>query len=288
MKNERDESPKQLPTELGSAEIYDFIYVDRARVSVLYAQLFPQGLLTTVKTTAQQSFSDTRNLGSDIKVIKAGAESVEGGLEGIEHMFDASWSIPLEVLSRLRALSAVRPSLRETTLGGIVLAEGFLRVIDYRGMKDLWEPIMKMAGRNLPKVKGSQGLNPAEIVGIMKGVPQSIHAQFLTDEGFLWSSMRASDLVIPGDDLVLKHGGAISGRWKILYILDAYADEGKPPDVSGWSGGDLTNGVLNAMHGMRAALGRPAGWFGITPLMIFRVVNPPAKPNVSDDTPPSS
>jgi hypothetical protein len=282
MKNEKEESPKQLPTELGSAEIYDFIYVDRARISSLYTQLFPQGLLTTVKTTSQQIFSDVKHLGTDIKVIKAEAQSAEGGVEGIEHMFDASWSVPLEVLSRLQALSIIRGSLRDAALGSIVLAEGFLRVIDYAGMKDLWEPIMRMAGRSLPKGKNSQGLKPSEIVEIMKGVPQSIHAQFLTSEGFLWSSLRPSDLVIPADDLVLKHGGAISGKWKILYILDAYADEGKPPDVSGWSGGELTNGILSAMHGIRAALGRPPRWFGITPLMIFRVVNPTLQPNVTE------
>jgi hypothetical protein len=281
MKNEKEESPKQLPTELGSAEIYDFIYVDRARVSLLYTQLFPQGILTTVKTTSQQSFSDVKNLGTDIKVIKAEAQSAEGGVEGIEHMFDASWSVPLEVLSRLQALSIIRTSLRETALGGIVLAEGFLRVIDYAGMKDLWDPIMKMAGRNLPKVKNSQGLKPSEIVEIMKGVPQSIHAQFLSGEGFLWSSLRPSDLVIPADDLVLKHGGAISGKWRILYILDAYADEAKPPDDSGWSGGELTDGELSAMHGIRVAIGRPAGWFGIIPLMIFRVVNPPLQHDIA-------
>jgi hypothetical protein len=90
--------------------------------------------------------------------------------------------------------------------------------------------------------------------------------------------------LIPADDLVLKHGGAISGRWKILYILDAYADEGKPPDVSGWSGGELTNGILSAMHGLRAAIGRPSGWFGITPLMIFRVVNPPLEQNIAESS----
>ncbi len=120
-------------------------------------------------------------------------------------------------------------------------------------------------------------MNPSEMVAIMKGLPHSIHAQFLTHDGFLWSSLRPADLLIPSDDLALKHGGAISGRWKVLYILDAYPDEEKPPDVSGWSGGDLTNGVLTAMHGMRAAVGRTSHWLGITPLMIFRVVNPPAQ-----------
>src|SRR5580693_9433675 len=71
MKRENAESPKISPAGPESAEIYDFLYVDRARVSALYAQLFPQGTLTSVKTTALQSFSDDSNIGSDIKIIKA-------------------------------------------------------------------------------------------------------------------------------------------------------------------------------------------------------------------------
>ncbi|MGO9168389.1 MAG: hypothetical protein ACLP56_16105, partial [Candidatus Sulfotelmatobacter sp.] len=269
----------QLPMAQGLAEIYDFIYVDKSRVSVLYAQLFPQGVITNVKTTSQQSFSDTQNLGSDIKIVKAETGSVEGGIEGIEQAFDASWSVPLEVLSRLQALSLARSTLRGAHLGAIVLAEGFLRVIDYASMKNLWEPAMKIAMRARPKGQKvpPAGLNPSEVVNILKGLPQSIHAHFITDDGFLWSSLRASDFVIPSDDLMLKHGGTISGRWKFLYILDTWMDKGDPPDTSTWSGGELTNGVLSAMHGLRISLGRPPGWFGITPLMIFRIVNPPAQ-----------
>lgn len=275
MKRENEESLNQLPTAPGSAEIYDFLYVDRARVSALYAQLFPQGVLTTVKTTAQESFSDAQNLGTDIKVIKAESHSLEGGLTGIEHSFDTSWSIPLEVLSRLQTLSLVRNTLRGTSLGGIVLAEGFLRVIDYASMREMWEPALKMAARETPKGHKGRSLKSSEIVGMMKALPHSIHAHFLTNEGFLWSSLRPEDLVIPTGDLALKHGGAISGKWRILYILDAWADKGTPPDVSGWSGGELTSAVLNAMHGMRIFVGRPAEWFGVTPLMIFRTVSPP-------------
>src|SRR5258708_16320569 len=98
MKSGNAESPKTSPTVPESAEIYDFLYVDRARISALYAQLFPQGILTTVKTTAAQSFSNDSNVGTDVKVFKAEVKSGDTGSKGIEHMFDASWSIPLEVL----------------------------------------------------------------------------------------------------------------------------------------------------------------------------------------------
>jgi len=112
MKSENAESPKKLLTGPELAEINDFLYVDRARISALYAQLFPQGILTSVKTTAEQSFSDDTNVGTDVKIFKAEAKSADSGSKGIEHMFDASWSIPLEVLARLESLSLIRDSLR--------------------------------------------------------------------------------------------------------------------------------------------------------------------------------
>src|SRR3984885_5479536 len=75
MKRASAGSRKHLPTAAGSAEIYDFPYVDRARISSLYAQLFPQGVLTNTKTTAQKNFSDESDVGSDIKIFKAGTKS---------------------------------------------------------------------------------------------------------------------------------------------------------------------------------------------------------------------
>jgi hypothetical protein len=121
--------------------------IDRARVSSLYAQLFPQGILTSVKTTAQQHFSDESDVGSDIKVLKAESKSTEGGLEGIEHLFDASWSVPLEVFARLQQLSLVRSSLKDADLGSILYTESHVRTIDFAGMNDLWEALLRHMSR---------------------------------------------------------------------------------------------------------------------------------------------
>ena len=134
MKSESGESPKQLPTAPESAEVYDFLYVDRVRISALYAQLFPQGVLASIKTTAQHGFSDDSNIGTDVKIFKAETKSIDSGSEGIERMFDPSWAIPLEVFARLKSLSLVRESLRGAGLGSILLATCHLRVIDFASM----------------------------------------------------------------------------------------------------------------------------------------------------------
>jgi hypothetical protein len=137
MKSAGGESPKQLRMGPESAEIYDFLYVDRARVSALYAQLFPQGLITSVKTISQQNFSDDSNVGTDVKVFKAESKSTEGGSEGIEHLFDASWSIPLEVMAALKDRGLVRDSLKGAGLGSVILTDCMLRIIDFSSMENL-------------------------------------------------------------------------------------------------------------------------------------------------------
>ena len=101
-------------------------------------------------------------------------------------------------------------------------------------------------------------------------MPQAIHAQFLTKDAFLWSSLQPAGLNIPISDLTLKYGGTVSGSWKVLYILDAWADTGEAPDIVGWSGGPVIDSVLGAMHALRTLMGRPSNWTGVTPLMIFR------------------
>jgi len=273
MKSESAESPRISPAVPESAEIYDFLYVDRSRVSALYAQLFPQGILTNVKTTALQSFSDDSNIGSDIKIIKAETKSSESGSEGIERMFDATWSVPLEVLERLKSLSLVKESIKDAGLGSIVLEECFIRVIDFSSMEDLFEPAMRAFFASGQAGTGTQTM-PSEalpfVAEVLKSMPHAIHAHFLTNSGFLWSSLQPSGLTISVTDLTLKYGGTVSGKWKLLYIIDAWADSGNPPDVTTWSAGPLIDGIHTAMYGLRTMMGRPQNWLGITPLMIFR------------------
>ena len=193
-----------------SAEIYDFLYVDRARVSALYAQFFPEGILTSVKTTKQSSFSDDQNIGSDVKIFKAEAKSTESGAEGIEHMFDATWSIPFEVLAGLKQRALLLHSFRDAGLGSIILTEGLMRVIDFGSMDSLWDPAIRMAGfQSANSPEATQAL----IDGI-RAMPKAIHTNYLTKEFALWSSLLPSGLTIPTADLSLKYGGCIPGMWE--------------------------------------------------------------------------
>ena len=185
MKSESGESPKLLQAGPESVAIYDFLYVDRARISALYAQLFPQGILTSVKTTAQQSFSDDSNIGTDLKLFKVETRSIEGGTEGIERMFDASWSVPLDVLAELKGRSLVHDSVRGAGLGSIVMANCMLRVIDFKSMNNLWGPALRIAFANgqIPSQPVIPEVVPT-LIEALQAVPQAVHAHFITREEY--------------------------------------------------------------------------------------------------------
>jgi hypothetical protein len=131
----------------------------------------------------------------------------------------------------------------------------------------MWEPIMTMiVGQDKPGLR--------EIVELLKSIPHTMHAHFLTDNGFLWASLEPENLLLPPADIVLKHGGTVGGSWKILFILDAYPSRDSTPELRSWDAGQATDGVMNAIHELRKQIGRPFEWYGVTPLMVYREIPP--------------
>jgi hypothetical protein len=275
MKNNNAELLRKLHPEPGSADvsIVDFLYVDRARVSTLYAQLFSEGILTNVTTTSQTTSTSDKNLGTDIKVVKADLKRSTAGLEGIEHTFDAYWSVPLDVLDELKGRALVLPSLQGAVLGSLVLCEGMLRVIDYPSMQEIWEPTMQLGLASHAEPTPNFGAALPHILAILKKLPNALHAHILTTEAYLWSTLRATNLTISPEDITLKYGGeVISGSWQFLFVLDAYPDLPSRPGPPGWSAGETSDGVRTMMAGIKQQIGRPATWYGVTPLMIYRSI----------------
>lgn len=137
-------------------------------------------------------------------------------------------------------------------------------------MTKMWGPMFKTMQAAGKEVEGFDMQLVPSLSEAMSAMPHAIHAHFLTNHGYLWSSLQPESLTIPTSDLTLKYGGQVPGQWKILYLLDAWMDKGDPPNLDGWSAGGVIDGILGAMHAMKTIIGRPALWYGVTPLMIYR------------------
>jgi len=126
-----------------------------------------------------------------------------------------------------------------------------------------------------PAVETSAAAMAFEILKIM---PHTVQATIRGKDWTVWSSLREDSLVIPGSDLLLKHGVAVAGSWNMLGVLDAVPDEGEENTINqilaaislGAIGGQIVGQLAPAV---RQLLGRPATAFGMTPLLIFREVS---------------
>jgi hypothetical protein len=93
-----------------------------------------------------------------------------------------------------------------------------------------WQKIKLCASSEEAEAKSTEGGS--------EGIEHLFDAHFLTNDAILWSSLQPASLTIPTSDLTLKYGSEVSGRWNLLYLLDAWADKGEPPDVASvWSAG---------------------------------------------------
>lgn len=127
--------------------LYDFVYLDRERLASLAAQLFEQGLLTGTKISSSRDSSDKLNFRVDAAVAKGGHEGITAIREGIERSFDASWSIPLDVIDQLRCNDMISDDLSVAAFGQLVLIEGTLSIYDIEMLKTMYRPFVELASQ---------------------------------------------------------------------------------------------------------------------------------------------
>lgn len=256
--------------------LFDFIYIDKQRVSSLIAQLFGAGVITSVKQTTSDSDKNNKSLELNVKIAKARIGFDETLTSSQERLFDAAWSLPLNLLDRLSEMDMIKNDLSGLKIGDIALATGLIKVFDV-GMVHKLMPAAKLIARqnkNKNQIKKEQQeLDTAE--QILKVLPQSIQIDMATVEGRgVWMTVSPDHLTIPTGDLMLKYGPIIPGQWHVLGILDAHAHDllETPEAPYPTSENEIRNSMDVVGMMIRMQIGRPSSSFGITPLMIFRKI----------------
>ncbi|MEN7529270.1 hypothetical protein [Cupriavidus sp. DL-D2] len=267
----------------------DFVYLDRDRAALYFAQLDPEnGTPTQVKRTEKHGGQDADKL--TVGIPKLMAKEYGGGTQferSIEGQYDPSWLIPIEVMNRLDELSYITTDLEQARIGRMALLTGSMRVIDVRFLKELWpyvgDMIAKQASDALPantppKVKQQTISHARKETDLMSGViskmPHSLQASFTVQGKRIWTTLRPDNMLMNPEDLALKHGADIPGEWRLLGIIDALPELSSPSPSSAPEGFDLEGGLVNIINTLRTFMGRQSGSFGITPIAIFRTIKP--------------
>lgn len=259
-----------------TASLYDFLYVDRERVSSLTAQLFGAGVITSVKQTESDGDKSSKSLELNVKIAKARFGAEDSFNTSQERLFDASWSLPLNLLDRLDEMSMIKKDIDKARLGDMILASGHIKIFDVAMVQQMMPAAKKLARNGAKGSSGKKHVHDLDLAEeIIKFLPKSVQIEMADTEGnLLWTSVNPENLTIPPGDMLLKYGPVIPGKWHVLGLLDAHRDgEWEDPDAP-YPNND--NEFKDSMSGlsmmMKIQVGRPENFLGITPLLIFRKI----------------
>jgi hypothetical protein len=131
------------------------------------------------------------------------------------------------------------------------------------------------AGSKPNKTSGGMPNEVDFALDMLKVLPHSIQASVGPNWCRAWCTLLAEGLSTSTNDLMLKHGASIPGDWTVLGVLDSLprvSPENAPaPDFTDMEeiGVKLMDTFVLSTRNM---LGRPAGAYGLTPLLIFREI----------------
>jgi hypothetical protein len=231
----------------------------------------------------------------------------EAGAETMERSYDPFWTNARYFLDTIDERGLVHEDLPNATFGQFVKISGYLTVIDLVMFKEAWKlpTVQKMVRKGLPAAtqqqqignrhqRRAQGQQPQSsqmddanlMLELIQIMPHAVHAQILDAKAdpmrTAWGALREEFMVTPASEMVLTHGRTIPGDWTMIGILNGGPDLGATHDQQLIeSRQNLPPGIVDSVIGrvaetlapmVRLSLGRPAGSYAMTPLLIFRQV----------------
>lgn len=277
--------------------IFDFLYADVDRLKSWLAQLIEDGVPTGHKRTSQSTATDTSevsggmdvNAQASVLIAKGNVKgavsgrlgAAEGSLSAVERSFDATWSLPLNVLDRLDEEALIERDISKATIGSIVLVSGTPRLFDIKLLQDVWKPAIgfmtgqeKVTHRNKAELTAQKSLFAA-IGEVLQAMPPTPQIAMIDSSGRqVWGCVRQEHMVVDASSLALTHGSSVKGTWHVLAVLDATPDDefdaGQSVPGSAPAYSQLMESTADVLSAIRNLMGRPNGAYGITPVVIFR------------------
>lgn len=271
-----------MEPELPSIEsLFDFFYLDNRKISSFYAQLTGNGSIESYKEI--HSVSDEKSMEATVGVptVTGGKLGTKGlANSGGERFYNATDTMPREMIDKLDDLGFISRGLNEGNLGKLVLLRGKLGIVDVSMLRGVVEPALnfylKEARTSTDKEERDDAKELAKVkddlITFIKNVPFAIQSRFLVEENEsiqeVWMTLNRDELSTPTHDMNFKHGEFMAGEWHLLGVLDALPNDDFQYESENDS--DLQNIIRNFVDQLKNMAGRPKTSFGITPIAIFR------------------
>ncbi|MFI8555051.1 hypothetical protein [Psychrobacter sp. NPDC077938] len=265
--------------------LFDFFYLDNKKISSFYAQLNGNGSIESYKETHGITDGKTMEATVGVPTVTGGRlGSSEQAQSGGERFYNAIDTMPREMINKLDELGFVSKVLCESNLGRLVLLKGKLGIVDVNMLSAIVEPALNFYSRELRTSDRQEDKKQAknlekikkDLIDFIRNVPFAIQSRFIveSDESVeeVWMTLNRDELSTPTHDINFKHGEFMAGEWYLLGILDALPND----DVvyEGKNDSELQDMIKIFVNELKNLAGRPKSSFGITPIAIFRNIQP--------------
>ena len=223
--------------------LYDFLLIDRERLHMLHAQLFPE-----------------------LHAAAAPACSPVSAL--------------MEVLRKLAHSGMICPDPTVAASGNILLLQGRIGLLDFDLCEGLFALLPEVAQQkdafsgDLFKRRHSPQpeQRPSEFLKkVANLVPDSVTVLMKHADMSVWGAVRRESLFSASGQLAMQSGPVLPGDWSMLAIVDVPIS-GVEGEIDGLS--RFAEGLLRGLEGMRSVIGMPKQCLGVTPLAVFRRLLP--------------
>lgn len=274
-----------MESEEPRAILYDFFFIDQERVRSLYAQLF-SGLLAGVDmlTGEQHKHVWQMRAGSNnLAALISQRESAED-VGKTEHISPHDLMLH-DVLAALRERDMICRVPASASPGSLLLLHGTLGLLDFKLLEGAVKLLPDMARLNDNAGQRGKTRKKADFAfagalkKIVEVIPWGMTMVLQTAEVTAWGAINRALLRADPGHMVLQSGPVLPGEWYLLAVVDAPVSP-TSNTIKGLP--ELHQGLLSGLAGMRAAVGMPEGFIGVTPLLIFRKIPPaPASDSIS-------
>ena len=245
-----------------SLEKYDFLYVDYERVCSILTAINDVGYLNSVSETKSKSISQGANLEASIPTLaKGGTKSSGTNQESKTVEYGIYWH---NIYKFIKCYSSLMDKDVNKGLNKITYSEGSLTVYDVNDFS-------KAMGDGI--ADGHQEEKEDVNFRAVKHFLTVIVGSLSSKGNNYWFTLNQEHLKTSMLELTLKYGLSIGNGWRAFYIIDTIPqkENNKHTRFLGTEkNGEFETGIVETVIELRKAIGKPTGFIGVTPLLIFR------------------
>lgn len=268
--------------------LYDFLFIDTARIYSLYAQLFDGLHEATDKIANEVTTKHTAaQLGGD-PIGKLGYERKKDLEEGISTRLVPHDLLLRDVLIGLKERNFICEDPLSAKSGNIIHLKGEIAVVNLDNLAQFIEKapvffeglLAQEAGAELrtltnqqikayKKEKNKQSTIITELLVAITGLmPQTVQFVLKGESITAWASVNQKSMRVELKEINVQ-GPSLYGEWNLLGIVDIPANvtDSATPELP-----DVYQGIYDMLKGVNEIIALPQGDIRVTPLLIYREI----------------